>query len=90
MSMSSADIDQAAATLALAIRQFRKHGFRLVRDWQTDHDPQTDAAKVACLLLGLAARDEHLAQCARRAPGTNTAAERRTTRRAVEPRRHCW
>lgn len=60
MSNDDRTIDSMALAVSDGVRQLRKYGFRLVRDWHADADPQRDAALAACTLLGLDPTDEHL------------------------------
>jgi hypothetical protein len=63
MNLDDKTIDSFALSLATGLRQLRKHGFRLVRDWEADADPrraQRDAELVACSMLGLDLTDQHL------------------------------
>jgi hypothetical protein len=65
MSNDDRTIDSMALAVSDGVRQLRKYGFRLVRDWGADAeaDPQRaqrDAALAACTLLGLDPTDEHL------------------------------
>ena len=56
--------DSVALAVSDGVRQLRKYGFRLVRDWQADADSlraQRDAALAACSLLDLDPTDEHCA-----------------------------
>lgn len=90
MSNDDRTIDSMALAVSDGVRQLRKYGFRLVRDWHADADPQR-AQRDAALRLPHApcsawTRRMTPAQCARCAACADPDPKRRGERQAGKPR----